>query len=160
MLYVKAQAMLDRIADSVKDAVMDWELPSQGDEREPPEFKAAELPPVVPAELVQALQARVESTLGRVADTINANPTGRVGRESEERVLDLVADLVEEALQVGLQLRIAAAENRLSPAELPEGRWAKKFRFMLADEGRWPDAEELPSLADQESAGTPLPFQV
>ena len=150
MLYVKARDVLDRIADSVKDAVMDWELPRLGDERGSLDFRAAALPPVEPAQLVRALQARVESTISSVADAMNANPTGRIGPEAEERVLDLVADLVEEALQVGLQLRIEAAENLLPPAELPQGQWAKKFRFMLAEEGRWPDAEELPLLSDGE----------
>jgi hypothetical protein len=150
LLYAKAQGMLDRIADSVKDAVMDWELPALSDDQEPSEDSAAELPPVAPAQLIQALQARVESTISSVAEAINANPTGRIGPESEDRVLGLIADLVEEALQVGLQLRITAVENLLPPSQMPEGQWARKFRFMLADEGRWPATEEVQSPTNRD----------
>ena len=70
---------------------------------------------------VAALQQKMEAMLGQVADAINNAPDGYIIAGSEEAVRDLFADLRQQAFEMGLQMRIDAAEAAFSPSEaLPD----------------------------------------
>jgi hypothetical protein len=70
---------------------------------------------------VAALQQKMEAMLGQVADAINNAPEGYIIAGSEEEVRDLFADLRQQAFEMGLQMRIDAAEAAFSPSEaLPD----------------------------------------
>ncbi len=116
------EAALERAADAVKDAVLDWMT-----EDEPPADAVDELPPLDREVFAEALRGRLDETLRQVADAINAAPTGAVVAASQERVHDLFVALWCEALELGLRMRMEAAGR-----EPPRGHWAKKFRAMRA----------------------------
>ena len=70
-------------------------------------------------EFVAAMQERMEAMLGRVADAINSAPDGFVIAGSEEKVRDLFAELRQQAFEMGLQMRVDAAEAAFPPSEAP-----------------------------------------
>ena len=82
----------------------------------------AEMPPLSREQFIEALRRRVEETLGRVADAINAAPPGQVIAGSEERVRDLFGELRREAFEQGVQMRIDAAEAAFPPSGGPVHR--------------------------------------
>ena len=55
--------------------------------------------------------------LGRVADAINQAPPGHIITGSEEEVRDVFADLRQQAFEMGLQMRVNAAEAAFPPSE-------------------------------------------
>jgi hypothetical protein len=69
---------------------------------------------------VAAMRRKCEEILGQVADAINQAPTGSVIAGSEEKVRDLFGDLRQQAFEMGLQMRIDAAEAAFSPSERSE----------------------------------------
>ena len=71
-------------------------------------------------EFIPQMRAKMEATLGQVADAINEAPPGRIISGSEERVRDLFADLRQHAFETGLQMRVDAAEAAFPPSEGPE----------------------------------------
>jgi hypothetical protein len=73
-------------------------------------------------EFVAAMRVRMEAMLGRVADAINSAPEGYVIAGSEEKVRDLFAELRQQAFEMGLQMRVDAAEAAFSPSEAPRDR--------------------------------------
>jgi hypothetical protein len=73
-------------------------------------------------EFLAAMRVRMEAMLGRVADAINSAPDGYVIAGSEEQVRDLFADLRQQAFEMGLQMRVDAAEAAFSPSEAPVDR--------------------------------------
>jgi hypothetical protein len=75
------------------------------------------LPQMSRAEFVAAMRRKCEEILGQVADAINQAPTGLVIANSEEKVRDLFGDLRQQAFELGLQMRIDAAEAAFSPSE-------------------------------------------
>lgn len=137
----KVDALLLRMGDVVKDAILDWILP--GAESEEP--NGTPLPPVEPGKLVTALHGKVEETLARLAEAMNEAPTAQAVVGSEERVAELLADLVRDALEAGLRLRVDAAVAGLPPSS--PGGWVDKYRRMKAAEG------ELPTLVGQSRPG-------
>jgi hypothetical protein len=68
-------------------------------------------------EFVAAMRVRMETMLGRVADAINSAPDGYVIAGSEEKVRDLFAELRQQAFEMGLQMRVDAAEAAFPPSE-------------------------------------------
>ena len=79
------------------------------------------MPKISRENYVAALQQRMEAMLGQVADAINNAPDGYIIAGSEEKVRDLFADLRKQAFEMGLQMRINAAEAAFSPSEaLPD----------------------------------------
>jgi hypothetical protein len=71
-------------------------------------------------EFIIEMRKKMEEALGRVADAINDAPPGRVISGSEEQVRDLFADLRQQAFEMGLQMRVNAAEAAFPPSEGPD----------------------------------------
>jgi hypothetical protein len=63
------------------------------------------------------MRAKLELTLGRVADAINEAPPGRIISGSEEQLRDLFEDLRQQAFETGLQMWVDAAEAAFPPSE-------------------------------------------
>ena len=73
-------------------------------------------------EFITRMREKMEATLGHVADAINQATPGQIIAGSEERVRDLFADLRQHAYQMGLQMRLDAAEAAFPPSEGPDHR--------------------------------------
>ena len=71
-------------------------------------------------EFIGQLRKKMEEALGRVADAINDAPPGRIISGSEEQVRDVFADLRQQAFEMGLQMRLDAAEAAFPPSEGPK----------------------------------------
>jgi hypothetical protein len=123
----RVEETLDRWSEAVKDAILDWD---PDDEPTEPPLPLEELPPLAPEQFVEALRGPVEETLRQVAETINAAPTGHLVAASEDRLTELFADLWCEALRVGIQLRLDAAEAARPDGEKLQGEWARRYRHM------------------------------
>ena len=67
-------------------------------------------------EFIARMQSCVAQALGQVADAINDAVPGQIIAASEEKVRDLFADLRRQAFQLGLQMRIDAAEAAFPPS--------------------------------------------
>ena len=79
------------------------------------------MPKMSREQYVLALRQKMEAMLGQVADAINNAPDGYIIADSEEKVRDLFADLRQQAFELGLQMRVDAAEAAFSPSEaLPD----------------------------------------
>ena len=75
------------------------------------------LPKMSRDEFITRMRAKVEAVLGRVADAINDALPGQIISGSEEPVRDSFANLRQEAFELGLQMRIDAAEAAFPPSE-------------------------------------------
>ena len=73
-------------------------------------------------EYIGQMRQEIETTLGQVADAVNAAPPGQVISASEEKVRDLFADLRQRAYETALQMRINAAEAAFPPSGGPADR--------------------------------------
>ena len=73
-------------------------------------------------EFIAQMRAKVEETLGRVADAIHEAPPGYIISGSQEQVRDRFADLRQQAFEKGLQMRLDAAEAAFPPSEGPQHR--------------------------------------
>jgi hypothetical protein len=72
-------------------------------------------------EYLTMMRQRMEAMLGQVADAINNAPDGYLIAGSEEKVRDLFAEMRQQAFELGLQMRVDAAEAAFSPSEaLPD----------------------------------------
>jgi hypothetical protein len=135
-----ARAWLDGAADTIQDRIFDLGCSQQSGAVPVDEPESGTLPPLDVARFVLSVRDKVDLTLERSVDAINEEPGGDCGLATEERVLALFHELGQEVLSVALEMRVAAAEKQLDgpPGRLDE--WAKKYRRMLAAEGRWPAA--------------------
>ena len=68
-------------------------------------------------EFIARMQSSVAQALGQVADAINDAAPGQVIAASEEKVRNLFADLRRQAFELGLQMRIDAAEAAFPRSE-------------------------------------------
>ena len=75
------------------------------------------MPKMSREEFVAAMRIRMETMLGHVADAINSAADGYVIAGSEEKVRDLFAEFRQQAFEMGLQMRVDAAEAAFSPSE-------------------------------------------
>jgi hypothetical protein len=123
------EALLERAADAVKDALLDWELDDEAAQT-PPGFE--ELPPLDPVLFVSAMLPQLEDMLWRLAEAVNDAPTGRILAASEAHVRELMADFCADAVEMGLQLRLDAAEAMRPLGLRPTGTWARRWRRMHA----------------------------
>lgn len=73
-------------------------------------------------EYVARMREKMEAMLGQIADAINDAPDGYIIAGSEEKVRDLFAEARTQAFELGLQMRIDAAEAAFSPSEAPPDR--------------------------------------
>ena len=79
------------------------------------------MPKMSREEYLSVMRQKMEAILGQVADAINHAPGGYLIAGSEEKVRDLFADIRKEAFELGLQMRVDAAEAAFSPSEaLPD----------------------------------------
>jgi hypothetical protein len=139
----------EMLADVIKDSMLDW---TPDDEAGGPESEP--LPTMETFRFVEALRAPAESALTSLADVINDAPDARTLRAVPDPCIEVLGDLLDEALKVGLKLRVEAAlagvpalqgphlprrwkkYRAVAPPEAgPTRDWVKKFRRMKADEG-------------------------
>jgi hypothetical protein len=73
---------------------------------------------------VEAMRAKLEEVLGRVADAVNEAPPGGVIAGSEEQVRDLFAAFRRQAYEMAVQMRVDAAEAAFPPSGGPPDRQA------------------------------------
>jgi hypothetical protein len=73
---------------------------------------------------IEAMRAKCEELLGRVADAVNDARPGQVIAGSEEQVRDLFADFRRQAYQQAVQMRVDAAEAAFPPSGRPADREA------------------------------------
>jgi hypothetical protein len=73
-------------------------------------------------EFIDRMRQKMEEALGLVADAINQAPPGQIIAGSEEEVRDVFADLRQQAFEMGLQMRVDAAEAAFPPSEGPGHR--------------------------------------
>lgn len=66
---------------------------------------------------VTAMRQQMETMLAQVADAVNQAPDGHIIAGSEEKVRDLFGELRQQAFEMGLQMRINAAEAAFPPSE-------------------------------------------
>lgn len=78
-----------------------------------------EVPQLSREEYVEAMRQVFEQAMRQVADAINDAPAGQVIAGSEEQVRDLFGEFRRRAYEVGLQMRVDAAEAAFSPSEGP-----------------------------------------
>ena len=79
------------------------------------------MPKMSREEYLAVMRQKMEVVLSQVADAINNACDGYIIPDSEEKVRDLFADIRQQAFEVGLQMRIDAAEAAFSPSEaLPD----------------------------------------
>jgi acyl transferase domain-containing protein len=64
-----------------------------------------------------AMREKMDAAIRQVAEAINNAPEGYLISGSEEKVRDLFADLRQQAFELGLQMRVDAAEAAFSPSE-------------------------------------------
>jgi hypothetical protein len=114
------------VADAIKNAMLD----GVAEDPAGPVSGAGELPPLSRDLFMKTLRGRVEDILGRVADAINEGAAEPGGAAAEERVGDLFAQFWQEALEIGLQMRLDAATAELFPYAPPQGEWARRYRRM------------------------------
>ena len=75
------------------------------------------MPPLDRDAYIAQMRQKMETILGQVADAINNAPDGHIIAGSECPVRDLFATLRQQAFELGLQMRIDAAEAAFSPSE-------------------------------------------
>ena len=63
-----------------------------------------------------AMRQTMEAMLGQVADAINDAKDGEIIAGSEYQVRDLFGSLRQKAFEVGIQMRVDAAEAAFSPS--------------------------------------------
>jgi hypothetical protein len=131
----RVDAAMDRMADLIKDALLDgWES------NEEDELPAAPPGPIDPDEFVARLRERVERTLRQAADALNAAPD-ESSAVAEEATCDLFTELWLEALKLAAEMRLEAVLGGTEPrahgphgAGPPHGEWARRYRRMHDDD--------------------------
>jgi len=118
---------MERMADAIKDALLDWSTP---EEEEGGAAEGPALSPLCPDQFVEALRGNLEETLRRVAGVLNETPDGRLSGAAGDHICELVAQFVSESLEVGLRMRWDGAEEADAPLMPPQGDWASRFRSM------------------------------
>jgi hypothetical protein len=130
----RVDAAMDRMADLIKNALLDGlELPDED------ELPPAPLVAIDPDEFAARMRERVEQALRQVAEVLNdaANESPAV---TEEATHDVFTELWLEALKVAAVMRIDAVLGEASPAARrhgagpPDGQWARRYRLMHADD--------------------------
>jgi hypothetical protein len=137
------------LADVIKDSMLDW-TPTDNDENGP---AAEPLPTLEPYRFVEALREPAEATLTALAEAINEAPDALALRAVPDPCIEILGNFLDEALKVGLKLRVEAALAGLPALQGPHPRrwkkhraaappdagptrdWVKKFRRMKSDEG-------------------------
>jgi hypothetical protein len=133
-MHQRVDAAMDRMADLIKDALLDGLQFADEDD-------LAADPPVSldPEEFVARMRERVEQSLRQVAELLNDAPDGSSAR-AEEAVGEVFTELRLEALKVAAEMRLRAALGESVHATArhgagpPDGEWARRYRLMHADD--------------------------
>jgi hypothetical protein len=135
----RANTFVEGGHDRVSDAILDVAS-------EPPEptDEGASLPPLDADVFVAALRERVEQVLRQAAEVVNQEQNACLAAVTRDRIQTLFRALADEALAQALEARIAAAESERGEAASAE--WVRRYRRILASEGRWPPVAEEPSV--------------
>jgi hypothetical protein len=133
-----------RWADRMKDAILD--LGTNSDEEASESIEPLPLPPLDKERFLVEMHVRVENALRQVADRLNEASGGFIAAEIANEVEAIFAELAREAAEEAFRLRMGAAESDL-PLKVAGSDWARKYRRMMAEEGRWPTRPETPSSA-------------
>jgi hypothetical protein len=121
----------DRMADMIRDTLLDWNPEAEDDpEREPP----GPLPSLKPGQLLEALRPEVEQVLGEVTRVLN-EADAETFEEQVPALRRLFEELLCRAVERGEELQIETAADAL-PGRGPRGGWVDQFRRMKAAEGR------------------------
>jgi hypothetical protein len=80
------------------------------------------MPKMSREEYLALMRQKIEAMLGQVADAINNAPDGYLISGSEEKVRDLFAEARQQAFELGLQMRVDAAQAAFSPSKAPPDR--------------------------------------
>jgi hypothetical protein len=138
------ERLLERTAERIKDTVLDFDLREllNGEVSPPDPFDAEDgeplpLPPLEPAAFVRVMNARAAEAFARVAEALNEDPAGRITPGTELRVVETLTGLARDAIEMGVGLRVQAAESQLPPDQITTGSWAGKYKCILAERGRW-----------------------
>jgi hypothetical protein len=131
----KARLVEQRVADRVKDALFDLGQDVEEDGCEGTE--ALPLPPMGTKQFVKAMLSPVKIALLQAAKRLNEGPGGYTPEEIEKDVHGIFAELAGQAIEEAFQQRKALAETDLPPVKAG-GDWARKYRRMMARDGRWP----------------------
>jgi hypothetical protein len=136
--------LVDRLADGVKDAMLDLDFENERDELPaPPES----LPPADRDELIAALRLRTEAALRSAATLINEVQPGPGWQEGQQQVAELFVELAREAFAVGLRLRTDAALHQPTDHPPVMGLWAERYRRMRLMDAAFP---EVPASSDDD----------
>jgi len=73
------------------------------------------LPDCSAEELIERTRGRFEQLMREVAAAVKAAPAGRVIRDSEEQVRDLLGEFRRGVYETALQMRVHAAQAAFSP---------------------------------------------
>lgn len=133
----KADELLVDASETTRNTILDLGL-DQDDGNQPEGVPGASLPPMDPDRFVAVMWNEVEEVLRQVAELINEDPNGCWAAVTEERVRALFDLLAQQALMQALDLRVTEAEAQLSRRDSRHATWVKKYRRLLAQEGRWP----------------------
>jgi hypothetical protein len=134
-LWNRIDDTLDRWADAVKDALLDWELDDDEWRTLPPE---TELPALDEEEFLAALRGRTEQALREVADVVNALPPGAGWQRGQQAVAAILAELTRDTFAAGLQLRIDTALRHQEVVQPAPGLWAARYRRMMLEDSAYP----------------------
>jgi hypothetical protein len=104
-LHRKVDDTLERLADTIKDTLLDGQLPASEDDAE-----TAPVVPVARERFVEAMRPRIEEALRGMADSLNE-------RRDADAVGELLEALLRDALQTGLAMRRPPADGSLRPQE-------------------------------------------
>lgn len=127
----RANDLAEGGGDRVGDAVADVGCPAaEGD------ATASELPRLDADAFVAGLLPHVERALRQAAAAIDEEPNACLAALTRDRVLSLFRALAEEALAQAMEQRIASAERDRGEADAAD--WVRRYRRLLAAEGRWP----------------------
>jgi hypothetical protein len=130
----RVDAAMDRMADLIKNALLDG-LELEDEDEVPP----APLVAIDPDEFVRRMRERVERALRQVAEVLNDAPE-TTPAVTEEATFDLFTELWLEAMKVAAEVRLDAALGEPRPlaehhgAGPPDGQWARRYRLMHADD--------------------------
>jgi hypothetical protein len=142
---ISGQARLfeQHVADRVKDFLLD--LGHDPDEDDYDGGAACPLPTMDPDRFTEALRMPVDVALRRAAERLNEGPGGYTLQKIEEQVHAIFDELARPAIEEAFQQRMALAETDLPPED-GGGAWARRYRRMMAREGRWPAPSESGQL--------------
>jgi hypothetical protein len=130
---------LERLADLVKDSILDWNADTFAPE-EAAIDEDANLGPLPREPYVAAMREKVTEAVEHVADLLAEVPNVRSLAACEPSVGEILADLRGEAVALALEMRgveESGPHARLDPPHAPFPRWLKP-------DTTWPPAPDFP----------------